>query len=71
MVLLSYRYSYARIQYTVLDKALDSGNKLPLGARQDNPLKYSDTAQKVEKEAVTLTSPSSPFLGVVWIYGTW
>ena len=25
-VLLSYRYSYARIRYTVLDKALDTGN---------------------------------------------
>ncbi|KAM7428099.1 hypothetical protein ABFA07_020874 [Porites harrisoni] len=28
-VLLSYRYSYARIQYTVLDKALDSAQVVP------------------------------------------
>jgi len=38
MVLLSYRYSYARIQYTVLEKALDSGNKLPSGAPQNDML---------------------------------
>ena len=38
MVLLSYRYSYARIQYTVLEKGLDSGNKLPLDAPPNDML---------------------------------
>ena len=50
MVLLSYRYSYARIQYTVLEKALDSGNKSPSGAPQTNlKIDYKNNEQTKQR----------------------
>ena len=49
MVLLSYRYSYARIQYTVLEKALDSGNKLPSGAPQNDMLESLQNNMTLQK----------------------
>ena len=49
MVLLSYRYSYARIQYTVLEKALDSGNKLPSGVPQNDMLESLQITMTLQK----------------------